>query len=54
MTQAVRHLPPDDRPVTTVAVRRRTLDDETAVQDGLAEHHRKLTEAVRNGPVIVR
>ncbi len=54
MTEAVRHLPPDDPPVTTVAVRRGTLDDETAVQDWLAEHQRKLTEAVRNGPVIVR
>ncbi len=40
--------------VTTVTLHRGTLEDEAAVRDWLDEHERKLTEAVRNGPVIVR
>jgi len=43
------------RPATTVTVRRGvTLRDEAAVRAWLEEHERRLIEAVRKGPVIVR
>ena len=51
---AAKRLDDDDPPVTYVRVRRGTLADEDAVQRWVAEHERKLTEAVREGPVIVR
>ena len=41
-------------PAVTVKIQPATLSDETAVQRWVAEHKRKLTEAVRKGPVIVR
>ena len=40
--------------VSYVDVRLGTLADATAVQQWVAEHETKLTEAVRRGPVIVR
>ncbi|MCB9617769.1 MAG: BREX system P-loop protein BrxC [Sandaracinus sp.] len=39
---------------TTVSLRRGTLADEAAVREWLAEHEKKLIEAARHGPVIVR
>ena len=46
---------PDDDTVTVecVRVRRGTLDDSEAVRTWVAEHERKLNEAVLKGPVIV-
>ena len=41
-------------PPVTVKIEPVTLSDEAAVQRWVAEHERKLTEAVRKGPVIVR
>jgi hypothetical protein len=56
LDEAAKRLAPDDpaRATTTVALRRGTLADETAVREWLGEHEAKLFEAVRNGPVIVR
>jgi len=55
LTEAARRLNDDDQRklTTTVAVRRGTLADESAVREWLAEHEKKLTEAVTKGPVIV-
>ena len=39
--------------VTTVTLRSDTLEEEVAVREWLDEHERKLTEAVREGRVIV-
>ena len=44
---------PDLR-TTTIQVRRGTLADETAVREWLQEQERKLLNAVKDGPVIVR
>ena len=41
-------------PVTVVKIQPVTLSDDAAVQRWVTEHERKLTEAVRKGPVIVR
>ena len=41
-------------PAVTVKIQPVTLSDEPAVQRWVAEHEKKLTEAVRKGPVIVR
>ena len=41
-------------PAVTVKIRPVTLSDEPAVQRWVLEHEKKLTEAVRKGPVIVR
>ena len=41
-------------PVTVVKIQPVTLADDAAVQQWVTEHERKLTEAVRKGPVIVR
>ena len=41
-------------PVTYVRIQPVTLSDDADVQRWVAEHERKLTEAVRKGPVIVR
>ena len=41
-------------PPVTVKIEPVTLSDEAAVQRWVAEHEKKLTEAVRKGPVIVR
>ena len=41
-------------PAVTVKIQPVTLCDEAAVQRWVAEHKRKLTDAVRKGPVIVR
>ena len=41
-------------PVTYVKIQPVTLPDDAAVRLWVAEHERKLTEAVREGPVIVR
>ena len=41
-------------PAVTVKIRPVTLSDEPAVQRWVAEHEKRLTEAVRKGPVIVR
>ena len=41
-------------PVTVVKIQPVTLSDDADVQRWVAEHERKLTEAVRKGPVIVR
>ena len=41
-------------PPVTVKIQPVTLSDEAAVQRWVAEHERKLTEAVQKGPVIVR
>ena len=46
--------PPTPPRTTTVHVRRGTLPNEAAVREWLREHERKLSEAVRHGPVIVR
>lgn len=43
-----------ERPATTVAVRRGTLENEADVRAWLAEHEKKLTDAVAKGPVIVK
>ena len=53
LEEASRRLEPE-RPAKTVSVRRGTLTDEAAVREWLAEHERKLTEAVATGPVVVR
>ena len=53
--EAARLLEQDEEvPVTHVKIRPVTLSDEAAVQRWVAEHEKKLTEAVRKGPVIVR
>ena len=44
----------EDRAPVTVHVRRGTLKDEDAVQAWLAEHERKLTEAVKEGTVVLK
>ena len=41
-------------PVTYVKIQPVTLSDDAAVQRWVEEHERRLTEAVRKGPVIVR
>ena len=41
-------------PVTYVKIQPVTLSDDADVQRWVAEHERKLTQAVRKGPVIVR
>ena len=41
-------------PATYVKIQPVTLSDDADVQRWVAEHERKLTEAVRKGPVIVR
>ena len=41
-------------PPVTVKIKPVTLSDEAAVQRWVSEHEKKLTEAVRKGPVIVR
>ena len=53
LAEAARRVSPEES-VTTVTLRRGTLEDEGAVQKWIEEHDRKLTEAVRNGPVIVQ
>ena len=52
LAEAARRVSPKES-VPSVTVRRGTLQDETAVREWLDEHHRKLTEAVQHGPVIV-
>jgi hypothetical protein len=56
LEEAVKRLAKDssEKPATTVTIRRGTLVDEPAVLAWLAEQERKLVEAVRNGPVIIR
>ena len=53
LAEAARHVSPK-RAVTSIHLRRGTLEDEAAVQEWLDEHRRRLTEAVQNGPVIVQ
>ena len=53
LAEAAHRLEPD-KPAKTVSVRRGTLTDEAAVRVWLAEHEKKLTEAVASGPVVVR
>ena len=48
------HEEEDGPSVTHVKIQPVTLSDEAAVQRWVAEHEKKLTEAVRKGPVIVR
>ena len=52
LAKAARRVSPEES-VTTVALRRGTLQDDAAVREWLDEHEQKLTGAVRNGPVIV-
>ena len=52
LAEAARRVSPE-KPVTTVTLRRGTLQDDAAVREWLDEHERKLTESVRNGPVIL-
>ena len=52
LAEAARRLSPEE-PMPSVTLRRGTLQDEAAVREWLDEHERKLTEAVRNGPVLV-
>lgn len=54
LEEAAKRLDDGDPPVTYVRVRLGTLEGHDAVQRWVAEHERKLTEAVRKGPVIVR
>ncbi len=42
-----------DKPTVSVAIRRGTLTDEAQVREWVAEHEKKLLEAVAHGPVIV-
>ena len=51
---AARRLPDDEPSASCVTVRRGTLTSPEEVRSWLAEHETKLTEAVREGPVIVR
>ncbi len=55
LAEAVKRLEPDDpaKRATTIPIRKGTLADKAAVQEWLAEHEKKLTEAVAKGPVIV-
>ena len=53
LAEAARRVSPEES-VASVTVRRGTLQDEIAVREWLEEHERKLTEAVRDGPVIVQ
>ena len=52
LAEAAHRVSPEEA-VTTVALRRGTLQDDAAVREWLDEHERRLTEAVRNGPVIL-
>ena len=55
LEEAVRRLAKEEGPpVTFVKIQPVTLSDEADVQRWVAEHERKLTQAVRKGPVIVR
>ena len=55
LEEAVRRLEKEEGPpITYLKIQPVTLSDEAAVQRWVAEHERKLTEAVRKGPVIVR
>lgn len=54
LEEAGRRLGEGEPEVSYVKVRLGTLEDEDAVRRWVAEHERKLTEAVREGPVIVR
>jgi len=53
LAAAAERLDDDTVSVRSVRVRRGTLGDAEAVRAWLAEHERKLDEAVREGPVIV-
>ena len=53
LAEAAACLPSDEPKTTSVSVRRGTLEDKAAVRGWLDEHERKLTDAVKNGPVIV-
>ena len=53
LADAAACLPSDEPKTTSVSVRRGTLEDKAAVRAWLDEHERKLTAAIRNGPVIV-
>ena len=52
LTEASALIEPAKQP-TTIVVRRGTLTTENEVRTWLAEHERKLLEAVKSGPVIV-
>ena len=55
LEEAARRLEEDEEvSVTHVKIQPVTLSDEPAVQRWVAEHEKRLTEAVRKGPVIVR
>lgn len=56
LEEAARRLARSDpkQAATTVSVRRGTLADEAAARAWIEEHEKKLMEAVRKGPVIVR
>ena len=54
LEEAVRRLEEEGPPVTYVAVRRGTLTNAQDVRNWVAEHERKLVEAVQKGPVIVK
>ena len=54
LAEAAKGLEKEGPPVTYVEVRLGTLADDAAVQLWVAEHEKKLVEAVREGPVIVR
>ena len=54
LEEAARRLPADELPASSVTVRRGTLTSPAEVRSWLAEHETKLTEAIREGPVIVR